>query len=753
MRLSVMAGIGALLLGVASPAQASNAPTHHIWAVQLNWTQGGQAWSEQTLGGLRGAGVTDVEINLAWNAIEPARGQFDFSLLDADLANAHAAGLGVVPIFWQAVWGGNPASWISRFDVTSTDAAAVIPTWWDPQERQDYFDYVTTTVRHIAGEPGFDGAFLDYGWLDAMWGQPPHYTGITGYAPADIDRFHEWLPTQYGSIDAFNRKFGTDYSVWSDVPAAKPGEPLFSVFNTFRIWSVGETYGELTGLVRDITDKPLYYYWGGDLSHAIQYGNIPDIFFQLAKRYGVTVVLDDAESAGLAVFFASLAATYQVPLLLEWTPAGDRTGLTAEAAGWLSHTGIALSQLRGVDFFLYGGGTEYDVGFPAFTRWKALFEQAAGDYPRAPVALYVRFAPAYGNDPTDPANPFDINYTFARVSNITQAIKAAWQGSRVPFAVVTDQELRAGVASLRDYRAVLPVDGTDRNIAEYVRSGGRTLANWTQLDAIARPFAALTPSAGIVDIVPTVDPGSRTAWIAIAQHSPRWPYDGSIQLRYGNLGLPAGGYRLIDLATGQPIAAKPTSAGLCVPVALHGGDLTLWRLEPGSGPVASAPCPSPPSTEPPVATATAGASPDDLAFLAVGAAQRGSDGNLSLITQDGVPAIATWTLAQSGAEPAGAYAYLQLNPSNPVYPLHRVTVDVTYWATPRQGFTLQYDGSHGNFQTGPQVTSPGTNTWATAHLAVPDAWFSEGQNIDADFRLAVTDPNTPLLIRDVTVRR
>jgi hypothetical protein len=79
----------------------------------------------------------------------------------------------LLPIFWQSVWAGNPPAWIPAHERTSAGQRSPVPAWWDPQARADYFTYVTRTIAHIDHRPGFGGAFLNYGWLDAMWGLPP----------------------------------------------------------------------------------------------------------------------------------------------------------------------------------------------------------------------------------------------------------------------------------------------------------------------------------------------------------------------------------------------------------------------------------------------------------------------------------------------------------------------------------------------------------------------------------------------------
>jgi beta-galactosidase GanA len=41
---------------------------------------------------------------MSWNNIEPSPGTFDFTKFDQELANAAAAGIKLVPIFWESGW-------------------------------------------------------------------------------------------------------------------------------------------------------------------------------------------------------------------------------------------------------------------------------------------------------------------------------------------------------------------------------------------------------------------------------------------------------------------------------------------------------------------------------------------------------------------------------------------------------------------------------------------------------------------------
>lgn len=727
----------ATLVGASACGPAAGAPSqaHPVWAVQLTWDHNGQPWSEATFADLKRQGITAAEINLEWARIEPTQGQFAYAELDQDLANASAAGVKLIPIFWESVWSGNPATWVSSREITSTGAHAQLPAWWNPQARAAYFEYVTKTIAHVDHSPGFGGAFLDYGWLDAMWGPPPKGdTGIAGYAPDDVARFHQWLPTQYRSLGRFNAAQRTHFTTWNAVPAALPGQPLFPVYQQFRAWSVAQTYGQLSALVRRETRAPLYYYWGGDFANAGAFFNLPDTFFQQARRYHATVVLDDANNAGLGLLFGSLARAYGVPLVQEWTP--QPTGLQAEASEWLGHVGFGAPDEVGEDFFLYEGGQEYDVGFPPYVQWLPVFSHIRGAYPLQPVAVYVSFAGAFQKPDA--------------LAGITDQLRNLWADTPIAFTVVTDRELQAHVSSLDRFKAVLPLNGRDdAAIHAYAAHGGTVVADAAGLAKYASPYVTFAPSSGLVEAVPIVDLTHQTAWITVAAVSPQWGFEGTATVQFAGLGLPAGTYHLQDAATGKSIAAAPVSGGLQVPLDMLPGDFTVWQLVPGAGPTV-APQPSS-STSSPTAEvrAVAGQHPDGLQFLLVDTTAQGSDGNLSSVTAAGQPAVATRTAKELGTP--GAYLYLQLNPASPVHAAQRVQVAVTYLATPGQGFQVQYDGARGAYENGPTVTSPGTGVWVTATLTLPDAHFDEGQNSSADLRLAVRDGTQPLVVREVQV--
>ena len=381
---------GALALGglstsaalTAAPAHAASAPATPIWSTQLDFDNGGAAWSEPYFAALAAKGLTTAELNMPWGTIEPSAGTFSFTIWDQELANAAAAGIQLIPVFWQSGWDGSPAPWITDLEKTSTGAAGVAPDWWNTTEQAQYFTYVENTIQNSIAQPGgYGGAVLDYGFLDAQW----DISGSGGgYAGGDITEFQNvYLPNTFGTIAAFNAAEGTSYTSFNQVPAQASGQPLFGVFQAFRAWSVEQTYGALTAAVRKITaNTPLYYYYGGSYGNVTNYANNPDSFFKLAKQYNVTVIADSASNTGMTLAMTSLGRAYGVKVAEEWTAPNSDSELAAYAVQWLDSYGMTFPQAGGEDFFIHDGTSKDTVGYPIYTSWLPTLKSLSGTYPQ-----------------------------------------------------------------------------------------------------------------------------------------------------------------------------------------------------------------------------------------------------------------------------------------------------------------------------------------------------------------------------------
>jgi Beta-galactosidase len=193
---------------VTQTAMSSATSAAPLWSTQLFFDNNGTPWSEASFAALKADGLTTAEIDMSWQTIEPTQGTFSFTELDQELANAAAAGIKLVPIFWYSGWAGTPATWVTSTEVNSSGGQGTTPAWWDPTAEPAYLTYVTDTIKHLAGEAGYGGSVLDYGHLDAQWDDGNGNAG--GWAPDDINEFHNvYLPATYSSIGAFNTANGT----------------------------------------------------------------------------------------------------------------------------------------------------------------------------------------------------------------------------------------------------------------------------------------------------------------------------------------------------------------------------------------------------------------------------------------------------------------------------------------------------------------------------------------------------------------
>lgn len=561
--------------GAAARSAVTQASQTTMWATQLDFDNNGTPWSQSSFASLKALGLTTAELDMPWNTIEPSQGSFSFSELDQELANAAAAGFKLVPIFWTSGWGGSPAAWVTSREVGSSGGQSPAPAWWDPVDQPAYFTYVTSTVSHIAGNAGYGGSILDYGFLDAQW---DFNGGASGWATADVNEFHNtYLPNTFGTIAAFNSRNGTSYSSFSQVPAATPGQSLWGVYQAFRAWSVQDTYGRLTAAVRAITGTPLYYYYGGHFGNAINYANIPDIFFTLAKQYTVTVLLDDAQAPSLALTFGSLARAYGVQLAQEWTAPSDSTQLSAQAVQWLSNYAMGMPEGGGEDFFIHDGTQKDVVGWPIYTKYLSTIQSISGSYPQQPAAIYMDFSQAYGNTSGGDVTQMEQNNT-----NL-------WNGYQAGYAIVTSQEVDNGTVKLSSYKAVLPMNGVDANLNAYKAAGGTLLTSGSQLAQYAPAYATLANS-GVLQTIPAVNSAHTGATITLADVTSSTSYTGAVTFSIAGLGLNAGGYHIVN-AAGQVVPQAAVNGGVCAAPGLQAAQLEQWNLVAGAVP-AGTPDPS-----------------------------------------------------------------------------------------------------------------------------------------------------------------
>ncbi|MFC1438450.1 hypothetical protein ABUW04_09300 [Streptacidiphilus sp. N1-10] len=577
---AIVAALAVIAALIAAPFLTAGAATQAaaatpLWSTQLKWDNNGTAWSQASFAALKAKGLTTAAIDMPWNTVEPAQGTFNYTELDQELANAAAAGIRLVPIFWYSGWSGSPASWVTSHEVSDTGAQSATPAWWDPTDEPAYLTYVTSTVKHIAGEAGYGGSVLDYGRLDSFWDSTVSGT-VDGWAQADINEFHNvYLPQTYSSISAFNTANKTSYTAFSQVPAAKSGQALASVDQLFRLWSVQQVYGQLAADVRAVTaNTPLYYYFGGHVGNFATYENAPEGLFVLAKKYNVTIIQDCSGSSGIDLLFAGLARAYGVTVATEWTAPSDSTQLAAQGVQWISNYGLMLPEGGGTDFFIHDGTQKDTVVYPIYTDWLPNIKSLSGSYPQQPVAVYLDDSLAYGNT------------SGGALGAPEDDIAAAWHQYQGGFSVVTSEEVATGIVKLAQYQAILPINGVDANLTAYKNAGGTLLTAASQLSQHAPAYATLANS-GIVQVVPVVSAAKNSAQLTIADINSSTAYTNAITINPAGLGLAAGSYHLVN-AAGTVIPQKAVTGGICAAAGLTAASLTKWSVVAGAVPSGTA---------------------------------------------------------------------------------------------------------------------------------------------------------------------
>jgi hypothetical protein len=118
--------------------------------------------------------------------------------------------------------------------------------------------------------------------------------------------------------------------------------------------------------------------------------------------------------------------------------------------------------------------------------------------------------------------------------------------------------------------------------------------------------------------------------------------------------------------------------------------------------------------------------------------QEGGDGVTTPVTVGGLSGRSTVLEVQNDLN-----MYFQVDPRIAHDGDFAAMVTIEYYDTGTNGWQLQYDKAGASAYTGiANVTNTNTNTWKTVTVDLPDAAVAEGENNQADFRIASGAPVT-----------
>lgn len=165
-----------------------------------------------------GTGVTVIEVRAPWPLIEPKEGQFDFAILDEQLAWAKQHGLQLVFIMEAGPAHAAHVPWlIERLQAHNEIAMDLAgnphlePSLFSPTYRDYLGRYLDRTIQYLATHP-LSSHVYGYNNGCEWW-----YPLSRSYSPLAATEFREWLAKHYSSLETLNERWGTAFASWEEV--------------------------------------------------------------------------------------------------------------------------------------------------------------------------------------------------------------------------------------------------------------------------------------------------------------------------------------------------------------------------------------------------------------------------------------------------------------------------------------------------------------------------------------------------------
>ncbi|MGC8674348.1 MAG: beta-galactosidase [Thermoprotei archaeon] len=403
---------------------------------------------------MKAYGYNTVELNVPWGAVEVGPGAFNFTLLDSYAAYTERLNLSVIFLLFYGVNNPIPEFLVKNGEMEVNPKWQDEPnsppylSWWNATDRSYFIGFVKAVISRYNSYPNVRGYLINYGWLDDDWGPPVNGLPM-GYSVSDLREYRNYLQSQYGTIQNLDRAWNASFSSFSEVTLPLPFTEYWPYFQQFRIWSINETYSEIYATARSMTRKGIFLYWGGSPSDV--YGlQLPEIYFQIAKRYNVTIILDDADVTAYASLFSNFARAYGVNLMMEWTPNSGGLSDRAYYGHYLSHWALAFPSFEGEDYFVFsragGAWSTFSLNAMAVQLYSLINDSYK--YPPPRVALLYFTLPGYSQE--------QASVDQAEVAGIpTQSFNSP--SPYFAYDVITPTEIEEGLVNLSKYEYLVPL--------------------------------------------------------------------------------------------------------------------------------------------------------------------------------------------------------------------------------------------------------------------------------------------------------
>lgn len=181
---------------------------------------------DRDLAAMQAAGANSLRVELVWEGIETAEGQFDFSRADYLVRRAEELGLKLFILIGYQY----PPAWLVQNHpetlARTINGPSTILNYNHPEAKAAYRRFIGVVCGHFRQSPAIAGWILgnEFAFYD-LW-EGGEQKGFVGYDHEwSLPAFRAWLAATYQKIAALNAAWDTDYPNFNAVPMARVYPP------------------------------------------------------------------------------------------------------------------------------------------------------------------------------------------------------------------------------------------------------------------------------------------------------------------------------------------------------------------------------------------------------------------------------------------------------------------------------------------------------------------------------------------------